>query len=129
MAVDPITPSARAGAFFDLDKTTIATATMFAFSSTLRDEGLLDYRLVLRALHGRIVFKYLGADHDRMLPFKWQIVMQQQSHDPFGRGTSVGLLAHAHAAEAEAGHAVDVLAQRDSIEAGSLINLGWHRVL
>ena len=66
MAVDPITPSARAGAFFDLDKTTIATATMFAFSSTLRDEGLLDYRLVLRALHGRIVFKYLGADHDRM---------------------------------------------------------------
>ena len=66
MAVDPITPSARTGAFFDLDKTTIATATMFAFSSTLRDEGLLDYRLVLRALYGRIVFKYLGADHDRM---------------------------------------------------------------
>ncbi len=70
MAVDEITPSARAAAFFDLDKTTIATATMFAFSSTLRDAGYLDMRLVLRALHGRIVFKYLGADHDRMVDMR-----------------------------------------------------------
>ncbi len=54
------------GAFFDLDKTTIATASMFAFSGTLRAEGLLDPHTVVRALWGRLVFKYLGADHDRM---------------------------------------------------------------
>ncbi len=60
------TGSTRAAAFFDLDKTTIATASMFAFSSTLRDHGYLDYKLVVRALWGRMVYKYLGADEDRM---------------------------------------------------------------
>jgi len=59
--------SARgAAAFFDLDKTTIADAALFAFSSTLRDAGYLDFRLIMRAVWGRLVFKYLGADHDRM---------------------------------------------------------------
>ena len=53
-------------AFFDLDKTTIADAALFAFSSTLREAGYLNYRLVVRAVWGRLVFKYLGADHDRM---------------------------------------------------------------
>jgi HAD superfamily hydrolase (TIGR01490 family) len=56
----------RAAAFFDLDKTTIATASMLAFSSTLREHGYLDYRLVVRAIWGRLVYKYLGADEDRM---------------------------------------------------------------
>ncbi len=57
---------AGVGAFFDLDKTTIATASMFAFSGTLRSEGLLGPHTIVRALWGRLVFKYLGADHDRM---------------------------------------------------------------
>ena len=55
-----------AAAFFDLDKTTIADAALFAFSSTLREAGYLNSRLVLRAVWGRLVFKYFGADHDRM---------------------------------------------------------------
>ena len=59
-------PALGAAAFFDLDKTTIADAALFAFSSTLRDAGLLDAGLILRAVWGRLVFKYLGADHDRM---------------------------------------------------------------
>ncbi len=59
------TPSTVA-AFFDLDKTTIATASLLAFSSTLRREGFLDGRVIARALWGRIVFKYLGADENRM---------------------------------------------------------------
>lgn len=59
--------SARgAAAFFDLDKTTIADAAMFAFSSTLRKAGYLDSKLIVRAVWGRLVFKYLGADHERM---------------------------------------------------------------
>lgn len=64
---EPEVPAALgAAAFFDLDKTTIADAALFAFGSTLRDAGLLNTGLVLRAVWGRLVFKYLGADHDRM---------------------------------------------------------------
>lgn len=55
-----------AAAFFDLDKTTIADAALFAFGSTLREAGYLNTGLILRAVWGRLVFKYLGADHDRM---------------------------------------------------------------
>jgi len=61
-----VIPARGAAAFFDLDKTTIANAAMFAFSSTLRDAGYLNSRLILKAVWGRLVFKYLGADHDRM---------------------------------------------------------------
>lgn len=61
-----VIPARRAAAFFDLDKTTIATASMLAFSSTLRDAGFINSRLIMKAVWGRLVFKYLGADHDRM---------------------------------------------------------------
>ncbi len=64
---EPEVPAALgAAAFFDLDKTTIADAALFAFGSTLREAGLLNTGLILRAVWGRLVFKYLGADHDRM---------------------------------------------------------------
>jgi HAD superfamily hydrolase (TIGR01490 family) len=56
----------RAAAFFDLDKTTIATASLFAFSSTLREAGYINSRLIMEAIWGRFVFNYLGADHERM---------------------------------------------------------------
>lgn len=60
------TPARGAAAFFDLDKTTIANAALFAFSSTLRDAGYINGRLILRAVWGRMIFKYFGADHERM---------------------------------------------------------------
>ena len=64
---EPEVISARgAAAFFDLDKTTIANAAIFAFSSTLREAGYINSRLILKAVYGRLVFKYLGADHDSM---------------------------------------------------------------
>ena len=53
-------------AFFDLDKTVIANAAMLAFGPRLHQEGLLNRRLVARALWGQIVFRYLGADEGRM---------------------------------------------------------------
>ena len=65
MGEPAVIPARGAAAFFDLDKTTIADAALFAFSSTLRDAGFIDSRLILRAVWGRLVFKYLGADHDR----------------------------------------------------------------
>ena len=69
---DDVDPSPRVGrepveaAFFDLDKTVIAKAAMLAFGPRLRQEGLLNRWLVVRALWGQIVFRYLGADEGRM---------------------------------------------------------------
>ena len=53
-------------AFFDLDKTVIAKAAMLAFGPHLRRAGLLNRWLVVRAVWGQLVFRYLGADEDRM---------------------------------------------------------------
>lgn len=53
-------------AFFDLDKTVIARAALLAFSPTLHRAGYLSRWLVARALWGQLVFRYLGADEERM---------------------------------------------------------------
>jgi HAD superfamily hydrolase (TIGR01490 family) len=53
-------------AFFDLDKTVIARASMVAFGRPLYREGLLSRWLLLRALYGQLVYLYLGADEGRM---------------------------------------------------------------
>lgn len=61
------TPRAsNVGAFFDLDKTTIADAALFAFSPALKDAGFISTRLILRAVWGRLMFMYFGASHERM---------------------------------------------------------------
>jgi len=66
MGENTVVSARGAAAFFDLDKTTIADAALFAFGSTLREAGFIDSRLIFRAVWGRLVFKYLGADHERM---------------------------------------------------------------
>ena len=53
-------------AFFDLDKTVIAKASMVAFGKPLYRAGLVSRWLVLRALYGQLVYLYLGADEERM---------------------------------------------------------------
>src|SRR5215203_2073450 len=53
-------------AFFDLDKTVIARASMVAFGMPLYRAGLLSRWLLLRALYGQLVYLYLGADEARM---------------------------------------------------------------
>jgi HAD superfamily hydrolase (TIGR01490 family) len=53
-------------AFFDLDKTVIARASMVAFGGPLYRAGLLSRWLLLRALYGQLVYLYLGADEARM---------------------------------------------------------------
>lgn len=53
-------------AFFDLDKTVIARASMVAFGRPLYREGLISRWLLLRALYGQLVYLYLGADEARM---------------------------------------------------------------
>ena len=53
-------------AFFDLDKTVIAKASMVAFGGPLYREGLISRWLLLRALYGQLVYLYLGADDARL---------------------------------------------------------------
>lgn len=53
-------------AFFDLDKTVIAKAAMMAFGPQLHKEGMINRWLVMRAVWGQLVFRYLGADEARM---------------------------------------------------------------
>ena len=53
-------------AFFDLDKTVIAKASMVAFGRSFQKAGMISRWLVLRALYGQLVYLYLGADEARM---------------------------------------------------------------
>lgn len=53
-------------AFFDLDRTVIAKASMVAFSRPLLSAGMLNRWLVARALYAQLIYQYLGADEDRM---------------------------------------------------------------
>jgi HAD superfamily hydrolase (TIGR01490 family) len=56
----------RPAAFFDLDKTIIATSSTFAFSRSFREGGLITRRSVLRSGYAQFVYMLGGADHDQM---------------------------------------------------------------
>ncbi|MGC8470862.1 MAG: HAD family hydrolase [Acidimicrobiales bacterium] len=53
-------------AFFDLDKTVIAKGSIPAFGRSLRRGGLVNRRVVLRALIGQLIYLHLGADEHRL---------------------------------------------------------------
>ncbi|MBK9180239.1 MAG: HAD-IB family hydrolase [Acidimicrobiales bacterium] len=53
-------------AFFDLDKTVIARASMVALGRPLRREGLISRRVLVRALWGQLVYLYVGADEAQL---------------------------------------------------------------
>lgn len=53
-------------AFFDLDKTVIARASMVAFGPSFQRAGMLSRWLVARALYAQLVYLYFGADEKRM---------------------------------------------------------------
>ena len=57
-------------AFFDLDKTVIAKASMVAFGGTFRRAGFINRRLLLRAAWSGLIFHHLGADDARMHRFR-----------------------------------------------------------
>jgi HAD superfamily hydrolase (TIGR01490 family) len=56
----------RAAAFFDLDKTVIATSSTLAFSRPFYTGGLISRRSVLRSAYAQFVYAVGGADHDQM---------------------------------------------------------------
>jgi HAD superfamily hydrolase (TIGR01490 family) len=53
-------------AFFDLDKTVIARASIVAFGGPLRRHGLVNRRTVARAVLGQLMFLWFGADEGKM---------------------------------------------------------------
>jgi HAD superfamily hydrolase (TIGR01490 family) len=66
----PASPATPAGerpvaAFFDLDKTIIASSSALAFSRPLLREGLINRRAALRSAYAQLVFSLAGADADK----------------------------------------------------------------
>lgn len=55
-----------AAAFFDLDKTVIATSSTLAFGKTFYTSGLIGRRAVLRGAYARLVYHLGAVDEDRM---------------------------------------------------------------
>jgi len=53
-------------AFFDLDKTVIASASMVAFGRRFYDAGLISRRTVLRGLWAQLVYLHLGASEQKL---------------------------------------------------------------
>ncbi|MGH9070275.1 MAG: HAD family hydrolase [Acidimicrobiales bacterium] len=53
-------------AFFDLDKTVIAKASMLAFGKPFYREGMISKATALRALYGQLIYLHLGADEQRL---------------------------------------------------------------
>jgi HAD superfamily hydrolase (TIGR01490 family) len=68
-------------AFFDLDKTVIAKASMVAFGKPLYRAGLVSRWLLLRALYGQLVFLYLGADEERMATMRESVLRVTKGWD------------------------------------------------
>jgi len=69
VAVRPLAPATYGrleAAFFDLDKTVIAKASMVAFGRPFYHGGLINRRTVLRALYGELVYLHLGASEQRL---------------------------------------------------------------
>lgn len=57
-------------AFFDLDKTVIAKASMVAFGGPFRRAGMISRRVMVRAAWNGLVFHTLGAGEERMRKFR-----------------------------------------------------------
>jgi HAD superfamily hydrolase (TIGR01490 family) len=59
-------PLTNEAAFFDLDKTVIARASMAAFGGPFYKGGLVSKTTVLRALYSQLVYLYLGASEKKL---------------------------------------------------------------
>lgn len=62
----PVDEAPRIAAFFDLDKTVIAKASMVAFSGPLRRAGMLPRRLMIKAAWGQLIYAQIGASPEKL---------------------------------------------------------------
>ncbi|HVM07845.1 MAG TPA: HAD-IB family hydrolase [Acidimicrobiales bacterium] len=68
-------------AFFDLDKTVIAKASMVAFGGSFYREGLISRGLVLRALWGQLVYMHLGASEEKLARMRESVLALTKGWD------------------------------------------------
>ena len=61
-------------AFFDLDKTVIAKASVVALGPQLRARGFIRRRTLARAVFSQLMFLWFGADHDKMDKFRREML-------------------------------------------------------
>jgi HAD superfamily hydrolase (TIGR01490 family) len=53
-------------AFFDLDKTVIATSSVMALGGTFYRDGLISKRTIVRGIYAQVVYMLVGADDNKM---------------------------------------------------------------
>jgi HAD superfamily hydrolase (TIGR01490 family) len=68
-------------AFFDLDKTVIAKASIAAFGRPLYRGGLVTRRLVARALVSQIIYLHLGASEEKLARVRESMLMLTKGWD------------------------------------------------
>ena len=68
-------------AFFDLDKTVIARASMAAFGHTFYRGGLISRRTVLRALVSQLVYLHLGASEQKLARIRESVLAMTRGWD------------------------------------------------
>ena len=68
-------------AFFDLDKTVIAKASMVAFSRPLHRAGMLNRRLMLKAAWGQLVYAQVGATPEKLEKLRESVLQLTKGWD------------------------------------------------
>src|SRR5947209_4263629 len=68
-------------AFFDLDKTVIAKASMMAFGRPFMREGLLRRRTVLRGAYAHVVYLHLGASEQKLARIRESVLRLTRGWD------------------------------------------------
>lgn len=68
-------------AFFDLDKTVIARASLAAFGHTFYRGGLISRATVVRALASQFVFMHLGASEQKLARIREQVLVLTRGWD------------------------------------------------
>ncbi len=68
-------------AFFDLDKTVIAKASMVAFSRPLHRAGMLTRRLMLRAAWGQLLYAQFGASPEKLEKLRESVLRLTEGWD------------------------------------------------
>jgi HAD superfamily hydrolase (TIGR01490 family) len=68
-------------AFFDLDKTVIAKASMVAFSGPLHRAGLLSRRMLLRAAWGQLVYAQFGSSPEKLAKLRDSVLRLTRGWD------------------------------------------------
>ncbi|MHB8594000.1 MAG: HAD family hydrolase [Acidimicrobiales bacterium] len=74
-------PDMVEAAFFDLDKTVIARASMVAFGRSFYRGGLVSRATVVRALASQLVFLHLGASEQKLARIREQVLRMTRGWD------------------------------------------------